>query len=260
MERLGVADADPVVDELAVEGLGHEVLADALDLPGVGGVAGEDAPLGVGADDLDVGVALLEVAGDAGEGAAGADAGDEGGDAALGLVPDLGAGGAVVDLGVGEVGELVGPPGAGDLAGQAVGDAVVAVRRIGRDVGLGDDDLGAVGLEQADLLGAHLVGQDEDAAVALDGGDHGQADAGVAGGRLNDGAARPQPAAALRLGDHGHADAVLHAAAGVEGLDLDVDARLQPFRETAQPDQRRPADGLENRFLHEPPPWLSGFR
>ena len=33
VERLGVADAHPVVDELAVERLGHEVLADALDLP-----------------------------------------------------------------------------------------------------------------------------------------------------------------------------------------------------------------------------------
>ena len=92
------------------------------------------------------GVPLLEVAADAGDGAAGADAGDEGGDLALGLLPDFRAGGAVVDLGVGEVGELVGPPGAGDLAGQPVGDAVVALGRVGRDVGRRDDDLGAVGL------------------------------------------------------------------------------------------------------------------
>ena len=81
---------------------------------------------------LIVRVALLEVAGHAGDGAAGADAGDEHRDLAVGLLPDLRAGGAVVDLGVGEVGELVGPPGAGDLAGQPVGDAVVALRRVGR--------------------------------------------------------------------------------------------------------------------------------
>ena len=95
-------------------------------------VAGQDRALRVGADDLDVRVLLLEVAADAGDRAAGADAGDEDGDPALGLLPDLRAGGAVVDLGVGQVGELVGPPGAGDLAGQPVGDAVVALRRVGR--------------------------------------------------------------------------------------------------------------------------------
>ena len=53
MERLGVADADPVVDELAVERLGHEVLADALDLPRLRRAAGEDRAFRVGADDLD---------------------------------------------------------------------------------------------------------------------------------------------------------------------------------------------------------------
>ena len=36
VERLGVADADPLVDHLAVERPGHEVLADALDLPRIG--------------------------------------------------------------------------------------------------------------------------------------------------------------------------------------------------------------------------------
>src|SRR5439155_8814437 len=131
---------------------GHEVLADALDLPRLRRAARQHAALGVGADHLDVRLALLEVAGDAGDGAAGADAGDEGRDLAVGLVPDLRAGRAVVDLRVGEVGELVGPPRPWDLAGQAVGDAVVAVRRVRRHGGGGDDDLGAVGLEQGDLL------------------------------------------------------------------------------------------------------------
>ena len=170
----------------------------------------------------------------------------------LGLLPDLRAGRAIVDLRVGQVGELVGPPGAGNLAGQAVGHAVVALGRIGCHVGRRDDDLGAVGLQQADLLAAHLVRQDEDAAIALDGGRHRQADAGVAGRGLDDGAARPQPAAALGLGDHGQADAILDAAAGVERLELDVHPRLESFRQAPQSHERRSAHGLENRFLH----WL----
>ena len=149
---------------------------------------------------------------------------------AAGLLPDLRAGGAIVDLGIGQVGELVGPPGAGDLAGQAVGDAVVALGRVGRDGGRRDHDLGAVGLEQADLLAAHLVGQDEDAAIALDRGRQGQADAGVAGRGLDDRAARPQPALPLGLFDHRHADAVLDAAAGIERLELDQDLRRHVAR------------------------------
>src|SRR5262249_5046293 len=161
----GVGDPYPVVHQLAVERLGHEVLADALDLPGLRAAAGEHAALGVGPDDLDVGVALLEVAAHPGDGAAGADAGDEDGDAALGLLPQCGAGGAVVDLGVGEVGDLVGPPRPGNLAGQPVSDAVVALRRVRRDACRRDDDLGPVGFQERYLLGGHLVGQDEDAAV-----------------------------------------------------------------------------------------------
>src|SRR2546421_190079 len=78
---------------------------------------------------------------------------DDVGDLALGLVPDLGAGGAVVDLGVGQVGELVRPPGPGDLAGEPVGDAVVALRGVRWDARGGDHDLGPVGLEEGDLLG-----------------------------------------------------------------------------------------------------------
>src|SRR5205085_2222059 len=109
VERLGVADPDPLVDDLAVERLGDEVLADPLDLPRAGRVAREDRALGVGADHADGGVLLLEVAADARDRPAGADTRDERGHAAPGLLPDLGPGGAVVDLGVGEVAELVRP-------------------------------------------------------------------------------------------------------------------------------------------------------
>ena len=101
-----------------------------------------------------------------------------------------------------------------------------------------------------DLLAAHLVGQNEDAAIALDGGDHGEAEAGVAGGGFDDGAARPQPAAPLGFGDHGQADAVLDAAGRVQRLDLGVHGRLEPLRDAPQPYQRRLADRLQNGLLH----------
>ena len=49
-EALGITDANPIVDDLAVEGLGHEVFADALDLPGFRRIARENGSLGIGAD------------------------------------------------------------------------------------------------------------------------------------------------------------------------------------------------------------------
>src|SRR5262249_5016555 len=75
------------------------VLADPLDLPGAGGVAGEDRPFGGGADDPNLGVLLLQELADAGDRAAGADPTDERGDLAARLLPDLRAGGPVVGLG-----------------------------------------------------------------------------------------------------------------------------------------------------------------
>src|SRR5205823_5603836 len=120
-ERVAVGDGQVAVHHRTVEGLRPEVLPHALDQVGVDVVGlGVDRPLRVGADDLDGGVAFLEVAADAGDGAAGADPGDEGVDLAAGLLPDLRAGAAVVRGGVGLVGVLVGLEGAGDLLGEAV--------------------------------------------------------------------------------------------------------------------------------------------
>ena len=90
--------------------------------------AREHRALGVGADDLHVGVLRLEVARHAGDGAAGADAGDEVRDPAFGLAPDLGPGGPLVLGRVGGVGVLVGPERARRLAREPVGDRVVGRR------------------------------------------------------------------------------------------------------------------------------------
>ena len=106
-ERVAVADRDVAVDERRVEGLRPEVLADPLDAVRVDRAAGVDRALRVGADHLDVGVLLLEVAADAGDRAAGADRDHQVGDPAAGLAPELGAGRAVMRLGVGLVEVLV---------------------------------------------------------------------------------------------------------------------------------------------------------
>ncbi len=104
---------------------------------------------------------------------------------------------------------------------------------------------GAVGQHQAAALDRHAVGHDQDDLVALDGRHHGQADAGVARGRLDDGAAGLERAGALGVFDHGQGDAVLDRAAGVAALGLDPDL-VAGAEQAVDADVRRAADGLEN--------------
>ena len=197
-------------------------------------VAGVDRALGVGADDLDVGVLLLEVARHPGDRPARADADDEVGEPAAGLAPQLGPGRLVVRQRVGGVRVLVGLEGARDLLREAVRDAVVGLRRVGRDVGRRHHDLGAVGAQQVDLLLRHLVRHHRDHAVALQARGDREAGAGVARGRLDDRAAGLQPPVLLGRLDQADRDAVLDRAARVEELELGDDLRRQPGADAAR--------------------------
>ena len=185
---------------------------------------------------------------------------DEVGDPPLGLRPDLGAGGLVVGPRVVRVGVLVGLPGAG-LGGEPVAHVVVGVGVLRRDGGRAHHDLGAVGLEHVALVLADLVGAHKDALVALLLRHHGQADAGVARGRLHDRAARLQGPGGLGGLDHPGGDAVLHRPAGVEVLHLREDQRAlrggsvtgrREVQGPAETDQRSVADQVEKRvrILH----------
>jgi len=162
-----------------------------------------------------------------------------------GLLPDLGRGGGFVRERVGRVVELVGIPGPRDLAHQAGGDVLVVVRVALADVGPGQVDLGAEGLELQHLLGRHLVGHDEGHLIALGARHQGQAQTGVAGRRLDHRAAGLQQPLALGGLDHRQADAVLDRAARVLGFELEEElagAGVQPLHRQ----QRRVADEVEH--------------
>ena len=133
------------------------------------------------------------------------------------------------------------------LPHQALGHRVVRRRVVGLDRHRAHDHVGAVGLQQPDLLGRHLVGDHEDAAVAPLGRHDGQAHAGVAGGGLDDGAAGPEQALVLGPGDHGQGGAVLDAAAGVEHLQLGRHRAGQPLGHPVQPQEGRVADQVDQR-------------
>ena len=88
----------------------------------------------------------------------------------------------------------------------------------------------AIGQHQPAAFDRHAFGHDQDQLVALDRGDHRQADAGIAAGRLDDRAAGLELAVALGRLDHRQRDAVLDRPAGVGplGLDPDFGVREQP--------------------------------
>ncbi len=125
-------------------------------------------------------------------------------------------------LHVGRIGELLHQNGAGELLDQPVGAFDGALDTVFRRCG---DDVGAEGAHQDLLLATEALRHDEDAAISAHRRDEGQADAGVAGGRLDDGASGLEAALPLGSRDHRPADAILDAAAGIHVFQLGEDAR-----------------------------------
>ena len=153
---------------------------------------GVEGTLGIRADDLDLGVALLEITARAGHRAARADAEDDVRHLAVGLLPDLWPGRVVVRLGVHRVVVLIWEEAAGCLLREPLGHLVIGLGRLRRHRRRAHDDLGAERAQQVSLLLALLVGHRADDAVALDRRGHRETDAGIAARRLDDRAARFQ--------------------------------------------------------------------
>mmetsp|Transcript_18247 Transcript_18247/g.43860 ORF Transcript_18247/g.43860 Transcript_18247/m.43860 type:complete len:263 (-) Transcript_18247:592-1380(-) len=191
--------------------------------------------------DLELRPGGLEHLGAAGDVAAGADAGDQGVEAFGEVAQDLLGRGLHVDGRVGAVLELLRHPRARvqlqQLAGAGDGafHALLARRQV---------EAGTIGQHQPAALDAHAVGHHQDQLVALDGRHHGQAHAGIARGRLDDGAARLEQAAGLGVLDHGQRDAILDRAAGVAALRFDP--HLGRTEEALHADVGRVADGVED--------------
>ena len=150
---------------------------------------------------------------------------------------------------VGHVVELVGPDGAvglalGDLGSQPAGIFHVIVRvpvRHGRD----QAQVGADQPEHVLLLVALRLRHDDDGAIAAGIGHQGQADAGIAGGALDDDAAGAEQAAGFGVLDDRQRRAVLDAAAGIEELALAQDLAAGQLGCLVQADQRRVADQVD---------------
>ena len=168
-------------------------------------------------DDLGGGFALLEELARAAQRAARTDARNKNVDFTVGVGPDLGAGRLVVRLRVRRIDELPGDEAVRRLRGELLGLGDGALHALGT---VGEDELRAVGLHQLAALDAHGLRHDDDDAVAARGGDGGEADTGVAGGRLDDNGVGLQLAAGLGVIEDGLGDTILDGAGGVEVFKL----------------------------------------
>ena len=149
---------------------------------------------------------------------------------------------------VGRVGELLRDEGVRCLLGEflSLGDGALHALRAVRQ-----DNLRAVCLEQVAALDAHRLRHCQDGFVAASCCDAGEADARVAGGRLDDRSARLQFAVFLGLLDYGLRDAVLDGASRIEVLELHVDVSLDVIGldEVVGLQERRTADQFRNAVV-----------
>src|SRR6185312_7469534 len=171
-------------------------------------------------DDLRFRPLAAQHARDAGQRAAGAEAGHPVVELlALEVVDDLAPGRALVHVRVGLVLELARhePAVLGGELLRLVDHAEGALRRRRQD------HLGAEEAHQLAPLDGKALGHGYDERVALRRADHGEADAGVAGGRLYDRLPGLERAGFLRRLDDAEREPVLDRAERIEGLDLDVE-------------------------------------
>src|SRR5216117_2372797 len=243
-DRVLVADHDDPVDHAPVQDTGHEGRADPLDRMGPRPAPREHGRLRrLDGDHANTGHFLLEHLADPGHRAPGPDARDECVEVPADGLENLQRRGAPMSFGVRRVLELLGHEVLRVLAAELLG----RVHRAGHTLDRGRQvELGAEPRQEPLALHAHVIGHRENEPIALHRGGHGEPDARVAAGRLDDRRARFETALLLRGLEHRHGDPVLDAPAWIHRLELGEDARAARLREPVQADNRRVPDQLQH--------------
>jgi hypothetical protein len=115
----------------------------------------------------------------------------------------------------------------------------------------GEDQLGTEHLQHLTPLDRHAGGHEDLDRIALDLGDRGEGDTGVARRRLDDGLARLETPVLLGLLDHVLRDAVLDRAERVLHLQLGDDANARVRRQGAHVHRGRVADEIEHAVCRD---------
>jgi len=196
-------------------------------------------------DDEDVAALLLEVPPDPRDRPSRSASVHERVNPAFHRIPEFGTRVLVVGSGIRRVRELVGHEGSGvvpDLLGDLDG-------RDHPQFGVGEDEVGSVRLEGTLPLHAHRRRKAEPERIATRCRHLSQADAGVAGGRFDDGLARNQDATLFRVEDHGQGSAVLDRSTGIHPLQLHPDLGGVVWHHSFQTHDGRSADEAVDHAL-----------
>jgi hypothetical protein len=119
-------------------------------------------------------------------------------------------------------------------------------RALHRVVSRSQYDLRAVSAQKVQTLNAHVFGHRQDDFVSLRCRNHRETDTCVTAGRFDDRSTRLELAGALCRFDHAQTDAVLHAAAGIEELQLREHFRPTFLRNSVEPNDGCLPDDLAN--------------
>ena len=171
---------------------------------------------GVHGDNFHCRILFLDVAPHTAQRASGTNSAHDVINVAIHLFPDFRAGGAVMRFNIHRIVVLVRVKCAGNFLGQPPGNAVVAFRGIGGNVRRGHNHFRAKCPHQVNLFVTHFIGNGDDAAVPLYGGNHRQRSAGVPGRIFHDGPAGLQQPFAFRIFNNEFRHAVFYASAGIE--------------------------------------------
>ena len=158
-------------------------------------------------------------------------------DAALGLLPDLRAGAGVVGHRIVTVGELV------EHLATAIGLHLQG-QVAGTFHAVDQNQLGAVGGHRRLAFGGGVVRHDQHHLVTLDRRRHGQGDAGVAAGGLDQHVAGLDVTAQLGATDHRQRRAILHRARRVIAFQLNQQGIGSVAGQALQANQRGVADAI----------------
>ena len=210
---------------------------------------GKDRALGIHADDLHAGHFLFQLAPHTRDRAARTRGHHARVELGIRLLEDLFRRAVIVRGRVIRVGVLIKDVRVRQDLPQLLGHTDVAARRIPCGFGRRADDLRAQCLEHNLLLAAHLLGHRDDHAVAVHSSRHGQTDAGVAAGGLDQRVARLDAPTLLGLQQHALANAVLDGTAGREELALDEELAASLFANGAEAHHRGVTDGVEDGIV-----------
>ena len=188
---------------------------------------------------------LAEVVGAAHDGAGGSHGGDEVGHSALRIAPDLGGRTFIVRARVIGIGELIEHPSTA-FALHLLSEVARAFHAfLLRDV----HDLRAEGLHHGTPLRTHVAGHDQGQWIPGGSRHHGQGDAGIATGRLDQAVTRLDLAPLGGTPDHAPCRPILDRPRRVVAFQLDVEAIVADTVESGDANQRRVADEIrEHRW------------